>query len=225
MRTEVKFSPSFAIAHVILDPGESVKAEAGAMVSKSPSVDIETSTQGGILKGLRRSVLGGESFFMNTFTANPAGGEVSFAPDTPGDVLVWDLSGQTVFLQSGSYLASAVSVDVDSSWGGAKTFFSSEGLFILKCSGHGQLILSAYGAVEFRDLVAGETLTVDSGHVVGWSEGISYQVRKVGNWKSTFLSGEGLVADLTGPGTVYMQTRSPDAFVGWLVPRLPKPSN
>ena len=79
--------------------------------------------------------------------------------------------------------------------------------------------------MEFRDLAAGETLTVDSGHVVGWSQGISYQVRKVGNWKSTFLSGEGLVADLTGPGTIYLQTRSPDAFVSWLVPRLPKPSN
>ena len=55
--------------------------------------------------------------------------------------------------------------------------------------------------MDSRQLAAGETFTVDSGHVVGWSEGITYNVRKVGNWKSTFLSGEGLVADLTGPGT------------------------
>ena len=101
------------------------------------NVDIETSTQGGIMKGLRRSVLGGESFFMNTFTAGPQGGEVSFAPDLPGDVVVWDPSGQTVYLQSGSYLASALTVEVDSSWGGAKTFFSSEGLFISQAQRHG----------------------------------------------------------------------------------------
>ncbi len=224
MQTQVKFSPSFAMAQVTLDPNEVVKAEAGAMVSMQ-GVAIETSTQGGFMKGLRRSVLGGESFFMNTFTASPQGGQVGFAPDLPGDVVVWDLSGQTVFLQSGSYLASAMGVDVDSSWGGAKTFFSSEGLFILKCSGTGQLILSAYGAMDSRQLQAGETLTIDSGHVVGWSEGITYQTRKVGNWKSTFLSGEGLVADLTGPGVVYMQTRSADAFLGWLIPKLPSSNN
>ncbi len=224
METQVKYSPSFAMAAVTLAPNEVVKAEAGAMVSMQ-NVDIETSTQGGIMKGLRRSVLGGESFFMNTFTAGPQGGEVSFAPDLPGDVVVWDLSGQTVYLQSGSYLASALTVEVDSSWGGAKTFFSSEGLFILKCSGTGQLILSSYGAMDSRQLQAGETFTIDSGHVVGWSEGITYTTRKVGNWKSTFLSGEGLVADLTGPGTVYLQTRSADAFLGWLIPKLPTNNN
>lgn len=222
MRTTIKYSPAFAVASVELGPGEAVKSEAGAMVGKTPSVDIETSTQGGMLKGLRRSVLGGESFFMNTFTAGPQGGEVSFAPDLPGDVLVWELSGQTVYLQSGSYLASAATIDVDSKWGGAKTFFSGEGLFILKCSGTGTLILSSYGAIDSRQLAPGETYTVDSGHVVGWSDGITYVTRKVGNWKSTFLSGEGLVADLTGPGTIYLQTRSPEAFLGWLIPKLPR---
>lgn len=225
MQTEIKFSPSFAVARVTLAPGESVKSEAGAMVGKTPSVDIQTSTQGGVLKGLRRSVLGGESFFMNTFTAGAQGGEVSFAPDLPGDIVAWELSGQTVYLQSGSYLASAATVEVDSSWGGAKTFFSAEGLFILKCSGTGTLILSAYGAIDARQLAAGETYSVDSGHMVGWSDGVSYQVRKVGGWKSTLLSGEGLVADMTGPGTIYTQTRSPEAFLGWLIPKLPRTSN
>ncbi len=79
MHSEIKFSPSFAAADVQLDPGEACKAEAGAMVAMS-GVDIETSTQGGLMKGLRRSVLGGESFFMNTFTAGKSGGSVTFAP-------------------------------------------------------------------------------------------------------------------------------------------------
>ena len=224
MQTTVKFSPSFAVAEVTLSPSEVVKAEAGAMVSMQ-NVNIETSTQGGIMKGLKRSVLGGESFFMNTFTAGPQGGEVSFSPDLPGDVVVWDLTGQTVYLQSGSYLASALGVDVDSSWGGAKTFFSSEGLFMLRVAGQGEIVLSSYGAIHHIDLAPGQTYTVDTGHMVAWTDGVQYAVRKVGGWKSTLFSGEGLVCDLTGPGRIYLQTRSQDAFLSWLIPQLPTPSS
>lgn len=223
MRSEIKFSPAFAMATVTLDPNEKIKAEAGVMVAKSPSVEIETSTQGGFMKGLKRT-LGGESFFMNTFTAGPQGGEVSLAPNLPGDIVSWNLTGQTMFLQSGSYLASALSIDVDAKWGGAKTFFSAEGLVMLKVSGHGELLVTSYGAIEARDLAPGEQFTVDTGHMVAWSENVQYNVRKVGNWKSTFLSGEGLVVDLTGPGRIYLQSRSPEAFLGWLIPKLPSTS-
>jgi uncharacterized protein (TIGR00266 family) len=135
MRTEISFSPAFAMATVHLDVGESVKAEAGAMMAMTPSVEIRTSTKGGVLKGLRRSVLGGESFFMNTFTANGPDAHVVVAPSLPGDIVTWSLSDSTVYLQSGSYLASPEAIDVDSKWGGAKTFFSREGLFMLKCTG------------------------------------------------------------------------------------------
>ena len=224
MHSEIKFSPSFASAEVTLSPGEACKAEAGAMLSMT-GVEIQTSTQGGLMKGLKRSVLGGESFFMNTFTAGNAGGTVTFAPALPGDIVSWQLTGQTVYLQSGAYLASATGVEVDTKFGGGKTFFSSEGLFILKCSGHGELLVSSYGAIDAKQLAAGESYTVDTGHMVGWSEGVQYNVRKVGNWKSTFLSGEGLVVDLTGPGMIYTQTRSQDAFLSWLLPKIPSSSN
>ena len=142
-----------------------------------------------------------------------------------GDIVTWTLSGQTVFLQSGAYLASAMGVEVDSKWGGAKTFFSGEGLIVLKVSGQGEVLVASYGAIESRELQAGEQITVDTGHLVAWSDGVTYQVRKVGNWKSTMLSGEGLVVDLTGPGVVYTQSRSQEAFLGWLIPKLPKQTN
>jgi uncharacterized protein (TIGR00266 family) len=224
MQIEIKHSPAFASATLTLAPNESIKAEAGAMVYKTPSVDIQTSTQGGFMKGLKRS-LGGETFFMNTFTAGPQGGQIAVAPELAGDIVTWTLDGQTVFLQSGAYLASAMGVEVDSKWGGAKTFFSGEGLIILRVSGQGEVLVASYGAIEARELAAGETLTVDTGHVVAWSDGVTYQVRKVGGLKSTFLSGEGLVVDLTGPGMVYLQSRSPGAFLNWLIPKLPKTSN
>jgi uncharacterized protein (AIM24 family) len=94
------------MATVYFEPGESVLAEAGAMMAMSPGVEIATSTQGGIMKGLRRSVLGGESFFVNTFRSSAPGAHVVVAPALPGDIITWPLSGNTVYLQSGSYLAS-----------------------------------------------------------------------------------------------------------------------
>jgi uncharacterized protein (TIGR00266 family) len=221
MRTEINFSPSFAMATLHLSAGESAKAEAGAMMAMSPDVEITTSTSGGFMKGLRRSVLGGESFFMNSFAATGPDAHVVVAPALPGDIITWPLNGQTVYLQSGSYLASPETIEIDSKWGGAKTFFSKEGLFMLKCSGAGELVVSSYGAIHAVDLAAGQKYTVDTGHMVGWESGVTYEVRKVGNWKSTLLGGEGLVVDLTGPGRVYIQTRSPSDFIDWLVPKLP----
>jgi uncharacterized protein (TIGR00266 family) len=97
---------------------------------------------------------------------------------------VWEMTGQTVYLQSGSYLASASTIDVDSKWGGAKTFFSKEGLFMLKCTGTGPLVVSSYGAIQALDLIAGQRYVVDTGHMVGWDSGVEYHVRKVGGWKS-----------------------------------------
>ena len=221
MRTEIQYSPSFAMAIVHMDQGEQIKAEAGAMMAMSPNVDIATSTEGGIKRGLKRAVLGGESFFMNTFTANSPDAQVAVAPALPGDVITWQLTGNTVFLQSGSYLASSGTIDIDSKWGGSKTFFSKEGLFMLKCSGHGELVVSSYGAIHAIDLQPGQQYTVDTGHMVGWDESVNYEVRKVGNWKSTMLSGEGFVVELTGPGRIYLQTRSPESFISWLAPKLP----
>jgi uncharacterized protein (TIGR00266 family) len=221
MRTDISFDPAYAIATIHLDPGESVRAEAGAMMAMTASIEIATSTQGGIMKGLKRSVLGGESFFLNTFTSTEPDSRLVVAPALPGDVIVWPLTGNTVYLQSGSFLASPGTIDIDSKWGGAKTFFSKEGLFMLKCAGTGDLIVSSYGAIQAIDLQPGQSYIVDTGHMVGWEESVSYEVKKAGSWKSTVFGGEGLVVRLTGPGRVYIQTRSPSNFVEWLVPKLP----
>lgn len=221
MKIDIAYSPSFAVGRVTLDSGESAKGEAGAMMAMTSTVEIETSTQGGIMKGLKRSVLGGESFFMNTFTAAGPDAEIVFAPALPGDIVHWELADKTVYLQSGSYLASSMGIDIDSKWGGAKTFFSKEGLFMLKCTGSGDLLVSSYGAIMSVDLAPGQTYVVDTGHMVGWEEGVGYEVHKAGNWKSTMLGGEGLVVRLTGPGRVYAQTRSPESFIAWLTPKLP----
>jgi uncharacterized protein (TIGR00266 family) len=225
MDVEILYKPSYSLGVLKLSGGEQVRVEGGAMVSMSDGVTLETKATGGILKSLARSVLGGESFFQNTFMAPSGGGEVSVAPALPGDMFSLNLNNEELMVQSGSYVASESGVELDTKWSGAKTFFASEGLIMLRASGTGELLLSSYGAIHERNLGSGEKFTVDTGHLVAFTEGIGFKVNKVGGLKSTIFSGEGLVVDLTGPGRVLMQTRSTDAFLAWLIPQLPKPSS
>ena len=224
MRHEILHRPSYALGVIQLESGERIQAEPGAMVSMSPTIHLETSTRGGVLKGLKRSFLGGESFFMNTFTAE-APGEVTVAPSLPGDIEAIHLEGESLMVQSGSFLAADTGIEIDSKWGGAKTFFSKEGLFLLKCEGTGPLFVSSFGAIHLKELADGERYTVDTGHMVAFDSSVQYSVERSGGWKTTLLSGEGLVCKLVGPGRFYMQTRSDDAFVSWLSSKLPSRSS
>lgn len=220
----VDYRPSFALLTVDLASGETLRAEAGAMVSHSDGIDIETGASGGILGSLKRSVLGGESFFQNTFTATQDG-HVSLAPPLPGDIVAHELADETFYVQSGSYLACDPGIDLDTKFGGAKTFFGGEGLFLLELTGSGPLFMSSYGAIHEVELDAGETYTVDTGHIVAFEGDVTFDVNRVGGLKSTLFSGEGLVAKFEGPGRVWMQSRSEDAFLSWLIPKLPTSNN
>lgn len=224
MQVQIDDRPSYAIAKVTLDPGEEIVAEGGAMVAMTEGFELETKARGGFLKSIARATLGGESFFMNTFKAPANGGTVRMAPALPGDMRVMEMAGDHLMVQSGGFIASSPSLEVETKWSGAKTFFASEGLIMLRVSGSGTLIIAAYGAIEEVELGPGEKFTVDTGHLVTFTEGIGFDIRKVGGWKSTLFSGEGLVVDLTGPGKLTLQTRSQDAFLGWLIPRLPSQS-
>lgn len=224
MQIELLYRPAFSLGVIQLDGGEEVRVEAASMVSMSQGITLETQATGGLFKSLSRAVLGGESFFQNTFQAPPGGGRIAVAPALTGDLIVLDLHDETLMVQSGSYLASAMDLTTDTKWSGAKTFFASEGLIMLRVQGTGLLLLSSYGAIHEMNLAAGETVTVDTGHLVAFTQGIGFQVRKVGGMTSTLFSGEGLVVDLTGPGRVLAQTRSTDQFLSWLIPKLPHDS-
>lgn len=225
MQHEILYRPSFSLAIVKMETGEELSVEAGAMVSMSGNISIQTSAKGGIFGALKRSVLGGESFFINNYKSEDGPGELTLASALPGDLVYRELENETVYVQSGSYIASVPNIEIDTKWGGAKTFFGGEGLFLLKVTGRGPLFISSYGAIHEVNLAQGEKYIVDTGHLVAFNEGLSYNVKRVGSWKSTLLSGEGLVCELTGPGKVFLQTRSPNAFLAWLIPKIPKRSN
>ncbi len=130
MEYTIDYGPAYALAIIQLRSAEQIQAEAGAMVSMSDTIKISTGVRGGVLSGLKRSVLGGESFFINTFEADGAG-EVTIAPALPGDIIALEVADQPLLIQSGSFLAATPEVEVDTKWGGGKTFFSREGLFLL----------------------------------------------------------------------------------------------
>ena len=222
MQITLEHGPSFTWARCRLAAGEAVKAESGAMVSMSTTIDIETRMQGGLLGALARKVLTSESFFQNTFTAARGAGEVTFAPSLMGDIRVREMSGgESLLLTSGAYLASAPTVELETKWGGMKSFFSREGLFLLRAHGTGPLLFCCYGALVEVE-VPGEGYVVDTGHVVAFEPTLDYEVKKVGGMKSLFFSGEGLVCRFSGRGRLWLQTRSLDAFIGTIVPFLPK---
>jgi uncharacterized protein (TIGR00266 family) len=222
MQVEILYRPSYSVARVLLDRNEKIQAESGAMVGMSPDLIMETEAKGGFLKSISRSMFGGESFFMNTYIGKADGDNILLAPPLPGDIAVMEMRGETLMVQSGSYLASSEGIAVDTKWSGAKTFFGSEGLIMLKISGSGTLIVSSYGAIHPMELETGRKYVVDTGHLVTFEEQIGFKVKKVAGWKSTLFSGEGLVVELTGPGKVNLQSRSQDSFLSWLIPRLPK---
>jgi uncharacterized protein (TIGR00266 family) len=221
MKIDIRYQPAYSLAIVGLAPDESIQAEAGAMVSMTSNIEVETSMKGGLLGAVTRSVLGGETLFANTFTSRGGPGEITLAPSLPGDVGSLEIRNETLYVQSGSFLAGSPEINLDLKWGGAKTFFGSEGLFLLRAAGTGSLILSSYGAIHKVTLDGRQPYICDTGHVVAFTERLTFEVRRVGGWKSTILSGEGLVCEFRGAGDLYLQTRSTQAFLSWLIPRIP----
>jgi uncharacterized protein (TIGR00266 family) len=224
MDVTIRHQPAYSLAVVTLAANETIKVEPGAMVSHTDGLTTETKAAGGLFGGLKRMVAG-ESFFQNTWKAPAQGGEITLAPSLPGDMITLQIGGSEFLLRSGAYLSSESGVSIDASWGGSKGFFGGGGLILLKVSGSGKLIAATYGAIEERTLASGQRYIVDTGHIVGFDASVQFSVQKSGGWKSTILGGEGLVCQLTGPGRVLMQSRSEQAFLGWLLPKLPKSSN
>ncbi len=219
---EIQHPGSFALAVINLQTGQSISAEAGAMVSMSANIDLQSQMKGGVFGALKRAV-GGESAFVSTFTAEGGAGEVTFAPGAPGDIAGIEMRNQNFMVQSSSYLAGDVSLVVETKFGGAKSWLGGEGLFLLEVSGAGLLLVSSFGAIHRKTLRSGERYVVDTGHLVAWEAQMKYEIRKAAKsgFFRSFLSGEGMVAEFSGPGEILIQTRNLEAFAGLLKPFFP----
>jgi len=211
--------PDFTMTRITMAPGEEVVSEAGAMAGMSSNVSIETGMRGGFLESAKRTVMGGESFFVNTFRAEEGQeGVLDLAPGAPGDMFHLDLDGG-LGIQRGCFVASDADVDLDASFEGFSGFFSGMGLTMLRARGQGDLFLSSYGALRTKKVT--DEYVVDTGHIVAFEESLEYNVERVGGWGTTFFSEEGLVCRFYGEGTVYIQSRNVPSFASWIHPFRP----
>jgi uncharacterized protein (TIGR00266 family) len=207
---QIDCKPDFAFLTVALPEGETLKVEASAMATMDTTLKMKTKMRGGLSR-----LVTGESMFINEFSAEYGPGEIQIAPGSPGDMEHVYLNGQTIFLQNSAYVASGMNVEVQTKWQGfMKGFFSGESLFLIRCHGNGDLWFNTYGAMIKID-VDGEYI-VDTGHIVAFTEGLDYNVTSVGGYKSLFLSGEGLVCRFRGQGSIWIQTRQVNSFLGWV---------
>ncbi len=222
MQHYIQDSPDFGLLQVIFDqPGETIVAESGAMVAMDTAVQMQTSMRGGVMAAAKRKLMGGESIFQNTFTSTQPGQRLFLAPPSEGDLQAMQLApGQSFFLQSGAYVAHiGEQLQLDTKWGGAKGFFSGVGLFMLRLVGPGIVFYASYGAIHAVTVEQG--YTADTGHILGYTEGLNFNVRKFGGYKGLFFSGEGLVCDFHGQGTLYLQTRNASSLASFLEPYRP----
>ena len=231
MHVEYEFQHAFTLMTANLGSGESIKVEPGAMVAQSSGLNVETgrASKGGLIGGLIKSAMGGESFFINTYTAGSSGGWISMAPSSPGDICTFDLEpGQNMYMQGGAFMACSHNIQYDTKFQGAKALFSREGAFFLRAfseGGPGQVFYCSYGAIKEIEVTPNTPIVVDNGHLVAFTNGVSYEAQKAGSWKTTIFGGEAIVLRLSESGRAWIQTRKIEALANKLMPFLPKPSN
>ncbi len=219
MKSEILYPGAFPMVRVELTAGETIKAESGAMVASSPTIDVESKMEGGFLGALSRKFLTGEKFFFQTLRASRGPGEVLLAPTVPGEIVMLELDGVNEFMvQKDGFLAGAETIKLDSQMQSlSRGLLGGEGFFILKASGKGMLLLNSFGAIHKIELRPDQEYIVDNSHLVAWSGTTSYNIeRAASGWVASFTSGEGFVCRFHGPGVVYIQSRNPGSFGAWI---------
>ena len=194
------------------------------MIAHSAGVVLEAKSQGGMMKGLKRKMLGGGSYYVTSYTAPPQGGWVDIAGVLPGDLVLLEITPERpFFLRRGSWIGNASTVEIETQWGGRANLFGGEGGFGYCASGQGTAIATIYGAADVMELAEGEVVTIDTGHVVAYDLAIQFSMRRAvaGKTLQSMKSGEGWVFDFTGPGRVLLQSRNPDAFAEWAASVMP----
>ncbi len=204
--------------------GEKMVSESGGLHFKTPGVGMETSMKGGLLGGLTRS-LQGESAFLNIFTASKDNDEIAFSSSFPGQIVHFKLeAGQHVIAQKGAFLAGSDSTKLSMHFKKklGVGLFGGEGFILNKIEGPGDVFLEIDGALAEKNLAAGETILVDTGHVGLFEPTVQYDIEMMKGFKNIFFGGEGLfLAKLTGPGKVWIQSLSSSDMAKAVQPFMP----
>ncbi len=224
MKFNVITPGAFSTLQIELEQGESIKAESGAMITMSATMDVESKLEKGVLGGLTRKLLTGESLFFQTLKASRGAGDALIASSYPGEIAVLELDDtEDYILQKDGFLAAEESVEVSTKAQNlTKGLFSGEGFFVMRLSGKGKVAISTYGGIHKLTVAPGETRIIDNSHMVAWSANATYKIEKASKgWDSSFTSGEGFICRFQGPGDIYIQTRNAPGFGSWMRQFLP----
>jgi uncharacterized protein (TIGR00266 family) len=210
-----------AMLEIQLNKEEEVTGEAGAMVYIKGNIEVKTTTRsgGGFFKKFKVAALGRQSFFVNNYVAHEDNCFIGLTGPPIGDIMRMSINAYNaggLIVQSGAYIASSPGIMLDTEWQGFKKGIFGSGLFMLKANGEGDLFVNAYGGIIQKNLKDNEKMILDNHHLVALSENSNYRVIKFGGLKTTILGGEGLVTEITGPGSVYFQTKNIPEFVDYL---------
>lgn len=194
---------------ITLRNGEEIFAEAGAMLYMGSGIELQARMQGGVMKGLMRKFLAGESMFMSVFRCNAGEGKMALANPIAGKIFPLELRGNTILAERNAFLCGVGNVDLSIAF--TKKFgaglFGGEGFILQKLTGHGMVFLHAGGNIVEFDLAPGEQLRVDTGCIVSMADTVKYDIQFVGGFRNALFGGEGLFyAVLTGPGHIVLQT-------------------
>jgi uncharacterized protein (TIGR00266 family) len=217
MQYEINYQGAYPVLEVTLSAGDTLVSEAGAMAWMDTTVQCKTAARGGIGASLKRGMLGGESFFQNSYTTE-SGGKITLVCGPPGEIRAMEMAGQRLLMERGAYLASGPDVTIDSKFKGLKGLFS-EGMFVLQVEGSGTLFFNSYGDIS-EVQVEGEYI-VDNGYAVAWDASLDYKVSRTSKKIRSFLFGDQLVMRFSGHGRVWTQSRSPRSMAAWVYPFRP----
>ena len=212
--------PSYSLLEVTLAPGEELVTESGAMAWMDSNLEVETSTRGGLMSGVKRAIGGGESFFQNTYTAQGGPGTIGLAPGQPGDIQTYELAGGELLLERGAYLASTSGIETNADFQGLRGLFN-EGMFILRASGTGTLFFNAYG--DITEIEVDGPYVVDNGHAVAWEPTLDYRLTRAARIRS-FLFSDQIIMEFSGRGKLWVQSRNPRSLANWVHPFRPTKS-
>ena len=192
-----------------LRQGEEIFAEAGSMLYMGAGIELQAKMQGGLMKGLMRKFLAGESMFMSVFRCNGARGDLALANPIAGKIFPIELKGNTILAERNAFLCGVGNIELSIAF--TKRFgaglFGGEGFILQKLTGQGLVFLQAGGNLLEFNLAPGEQIRVDTGCIVSMAETITYDIQFVGGFKNALFGGEGLFyAVITGPGHVTLQT-------------------
>jgi len=194
---------------ITMAAGDEVRAEAGAMTYMTEGIDMDARMTGGLLGGLKRKFLAGESLFLTYFRSAAQGARVAFSGPYPGKIIRMALQNSAILCQRDSFLCAAgnVEINVEFTKRLGAGFFGGEGFILQRLEGTGEVFIHSGGTIVPMELKAGEKLKVDTGCLVAFDPTVDYDIEFVGGIKTALFGGEGLFfASMTGPGRVWVQT-------------------